>query len=118
MDEEAAIAAFSALGQSTRLAVFRLLINKLPEGLAAGAIAAALKVPPNTMSSHLGILMRTGLVASKRKGRSVIYRADIDTATALLGFLVTNFCEGRPEMCGELLAALAGASRRKPKRKH
>ena len=77
MESEQAILALAALAQSTRLDVFRLLVKHEPEGLAAGDIAKALAVPQNTMSSHLAILSRAGLVTAQRFSRSIVYRADL-----------------------------------------
>ena len=77
MELNFAVQALSALGQESRLRVFRLLINRGPQGMPAGDIAEQLKIPANTMSSHLAVLSRAGLVASRKEGRSVIYRVDV-----------------------------------------
>ena len=69
MENELAIAALGALAHGTRLDVFRLLVRHEPDGLAAGEIARRLDVPQNTMSAHLGILARAGLVRSERHSR-------------------------------------------------
>ena len=76
MDTSRALAGLSALAQESRLKVFRLLIRCGPEGLAAGNIAAKLRLPQNTLSSHFGILSRAHLVASRKEGRSIIYSVD------------------------------------------
>ncbi len=94
-----ALAALAALGQPTRLAILRLLMQREPEGLLAGAIAEAVGCPPNTLSSHVAILARAGLVRGARDGRSIIYRADVDGMRALMSFLVTDCCNGHPELC-------------------
>ncbi|MFZ1094831.1 MAG: metalloregulator ArsR/SmtB family transcription factor [Xanthobacteraceae bacterium] len=94
-----ALAALAALGQPTRLEVFRLLMRKEPEGLPAGTIADAIGCPHNTLSSHLSILARSGLVQGTRDGRSIVYRADVDGMRALIAFMVTDCCEGHPELC-------------------
>jgi ArsR family transcriptional regulator len=94
-----ALAAQAALGQPTRLEVFRLLMRKEPEGLPAGTIADAIGCPHNTLSSHLSILARSGLVQGTRDGRSIVYRADVDGMRALIAFMVTDCCEGHPELC-------------------
>ncbi|MGA8992224.1 MAG: helix-turn-helix domain-containing protein, partial [Rhodoplanes sp.] len=52
MEKTAAVAALAALAQDNRLDVFRLLVQAGPQGLPAGEIAAALGVPPNTLSFH------------------------------------------------------------------
>jgi len=95
-----ALAALAALGQPTRLEIFRLLIRREPQGLAAGAIADAINCPHNTLSSHLSILARSGLVRGARNGRFIIYHANVEGMRALLGFLVTDCCDGHPEPCG------------------
>ncbi len=94
-----ALAALSALGQPTRLEIFRLLIRREHEGLAAGAIADIVGAPHNTLSTHLAILARAGLVRGAREGRSIIYRADIEGMRDLISFLVTDCCDGHPELC-------------------
>lgn len=93
---------FSALAQPTRLDVFRLLIAHEPDGLPAGEVARHLNVPHNTMSTHLAILNRTGLIDADRQGRSIIYRANLDVTRALVDFLVNDCCGGRPEICTPL----------------
>ncbi|MHB9880985.1 ArsR/SmtB family transcription factor [Pacificimonas sp. ICDLI1SI03] len=107
METESAISALAALAQATRLDTFRLLVRHEPDGLAAGEIARQLDVPQNTMSSHLGILARAGLVLSERHSRSIVYRADIDGLRALTLFLVKDCCAGSPDLCAPLLAELA-----------
>jgi ArsR family transcriptional regulator, arsenate/arsenite/antimonite-responsive transcriptional repressor len=102
MEQEQAILALAALAQSTRLGVFRLLVKHEPEGLAAGEIAKALAVPQNTMSAHLAVLARAGLVISERKSRSIIYRADLVTLQELMSFMVDDCCGGRAEFCAPL----------------
>ncbi len=107
MDKEQVILALAALAQSTRLDVFRLLVSHEPLGLAAGEVARRLTVPHNTMSSHLAILMRAGLVQSKRQSRSIIYRANLDALRDVATFLLKDCCGGRPEVCAPLIADLA-----------
>jgi len=107
MESETAILALAALAQSTRLDVFRLLVKHEPDGLAAGDIAKALAVPQNTMSSHLSILSRAGLVSAQRFSRSIVYRADVDAMRSLIAFLVRDCCDGHPELCS-LEEALRG----------
>jgi ArsR family transcriptional regulator len=106
MDYDSAIAALSALAQATRLDVFRLLVSHEPDGMAAGDIARQLDVPQNTMSAHLGILSRAGIVRFERHSRSIIYRADLDGLRALTLFLVKDCCAGSPELCVPLVAEL------------
>ena len=101
-----ALQVMSALSQATRLATFRRLVEALPEGMASSDVAAAVGTTPNTMSAHLGILARAGLVRSERHSRSIVYRADLDGLRALMLFLVKDCCAGSPELCAPLLAEL------------
>ena len=94
-----ALSALAALGQPTRLEIFRLLMRSEPAGLAAGLIAEAVGSPHNTLSTHLAILARAGLVRGTRDGRSIVYRADVAGIRSLVGFLLTECCNGHPELC-------------------
>lgn len=106
MDETRTIDALSALAQPTRLDAFRRLVAAEPEGIAAGELARLLTVPQNTLSTHLTILARAGLVTSERRGRSVIYRAGVETLREMVLFLLKDCCDGRPEICIPLAAEL------------
>jgi len=109
MDKRYAIRALAALAQESRLEAFRRLVRAGPEGLAAGAIARALGVPHNTMSAHLAILANAGLVASRRRGRSILYAVDLGAVRGLLAFLMEDCCQGKPEECAPLIARLLPA---------
>jgi DNA-binding transcriptional ArsR family regulator len=106
MESKGAILALAALAQSTRLEVFRLLVKHEPEGLAAGDIVKALAVPQNTMSSHLSILSRAGLVSAQRFGRSIVYRADLARFQDVMLFMLRDCCDGRSEICAPLIENL------------
>lgn len=106
VETDSAILAFGALAQQTRLEAFRLLVRHEPDGLAAGEIARVLDVPQNTLSSHLAILQRAGLVTSRRESRSVIYRADLQGLRAFTLFLVKDCCGGDAARCEPLLAEI------------
>jgi len=106
MESEQAILALAALAQSTRLDVFRLLVKQEPDGLAAGEIAKSLAVPQNTMSSHLAILSRAGLVTARRFSRSIVYRADLGVFHSVMLFMLRDCCDGRPEVCAPLIESL------------
>lgn len=107
MEQESAIGTLSALAQATRLETFRLLVRHEPEGLPAGEIARILDVPQNTLSSHLSILSRAGLVVSERRGTTIIYRAGLVAVRTLAAFLLKDCCGGRPEICLPLAAELS-----------
>jgi DNA-binding transcriptional ArsR family regulator len=100
MDSAAAIAALAALAQETRLAIFRMLVARGPAGMPAGSIAATLGIPPSSLSFHLGQLSQAGLLSQRRVHRSLIYSANFEAMTALMGFLTANCCGGDPSACG------------------
>jgi ArsR family transcriptional regulator, arsenate/arsenite/antimonite-responsive transcriptional repressor len=106
MESEIVVLALAALAQSTRLEVFRLLVKHEPGGLAAGDIARSLAIPQNTMSSHLAVLSRAGLVSAERFGRSIVYRADLACFRAVMLFMLRDCCDGRPEVCAPLIEDL------------
>lgn len=107
MEMDQATAAFAALAQTTRLRAFRLLVQSGPGGLAAGDLAERLGTPHNTLSTHLGLLARAGLITSERSGRSVRYALDIDGTRKLVNFLVADCCGGHPEVCKPIADAIA-----------
>lgn len=94
-----AVKCLSALAQESRLSVFRLLARQGSEGLPAGEIAEQLEVPPATMSFHLKELANASLLQFRREGRSIIYSLDVEMMRSLLGFLIEDCCQGRPELC-------------------
>ena len=100
MDQPHALAALAALGQPTRLAIFRLLIRTEPKGMSAGALAEEVGCLYNTLSTHVAILARAGLVIGTREGRTIIYRVGAAGTRGLIAFLVHECCDGRPELCG------------------
>jgi DNA-binding transcriptional ArsR family regulator len=95
VETKQAIQALSALAQESRLAIFRLLVQSGPAGMAAGKIGEALDLPPATLSFHLSGLARAGLVTSRQAGRFVIYAADFEIMTRLLGYLTEDCCGGQ-----------------------
>ena len=107
MDSTTALAAFAALGQSTRLDVVRLLIKAGPDGMTAGRIGEALQVRQNTLSANLLVLRNAGLIRSEREGRSIRYRADFDGLSGLLHFMLEDCCGGDPALCRPLIDDIA-----------
>ena len=113
MDAARAIEALTALAQPTRLEAFRRFVTVHPDEIAAGEIAVLCKVPHNTMSTHLAVLTRAGLVTVRREGRMMHYGADLDGFRAVVGFLMRDCCNGRAEICAPLLADFDGCVPRK-----
>ena len=107
MDNLAALEALGSLSQASRLDAFKLLVRHAPDGLPAGEVARKLDVPQNTMSAHLAILQRAGLVKAHRHGRSIVYRAELDRLRALMLFLVKDCCDASADLTRPLVAELS-----------
>lgn len=103
MESKDAVSALSALAHEGRLAAFRLLVKAGRQGMAAGVLARALGVLPNTLSANLGILSHAGLVDSRRAGKSIIYTVRYGEMTALLQFLMEDCCAGSSDICAPLV---------------
>ena len=93
------VKALSALAQPTRLAVFRLLVERGPEGMAAGQVAEKLKVSPATLSFHFKTLSHAGLIGSRQEGRFIYYAANFAVMNGMVAYLTENCCGGNPEAC-------------------
>ncbi|WP_201722969.1 helix-turn-helix transcriptional regulator [Caulobacter sp. X] len=110
MESSTAVQMLSALGHEARLAIFRLLVKAGDAGIPAGEIARTLSVLPNSLSANLNVLSRAGLITSRRQGRSIIYSANYGAMSGMLGFLLEDCCDGAPEICAPLSAALDRAA--------
>ncbi len=97
MEKHDAVAALAALAQDNRLDVFRLLVQAGPGGMAAGEVAEALGIAPNTLTFHFDRLRVAGLVAVRREGRSMIYTARYEAMNGLLSYMSENCCVGAPK---------------------
>jgi DNA-binding transcriptional ArsR family regulator len=105
MKKSSVITALGALAQETRLDVFRLLVQKGPEGMPAGELGQRLAQPSPTLSFHLNHLRFAGLVTSRRMSRSIIYTANFKAMTELLAYLTENCCGGQSELCAPAVAS-------------
>jgi DNA-binding transcriptional ArsR family regulator len=128
MESKNAVTALAALAQESRLAIFRLLVERGPSGISVGEIGAELRIAPATLSFHLKELSHADLIGARQEGRFIFYSANFDRMNALLGFLTENCCAGDGMGCGPGVAcapqkvAPAGvvpgkAALAKPKRK-
>jgi ArsR family transcriptional regulator, arsenate/arsenite/antimonite-responsive transcriptional repressor len=108
MEQEDAIQAFAALAQPSRVSVFRLLVRAGPKGMQAGGIARRLGIVTSTLSGHLAILRRAGLVTATRHQREIHYAAHLPAINELIGFLLADCCEGQSGNCSEILSLLGG----------
>jgi ArsR family transcriptional regulator, arsenate/arsenite/antimonite-responsive transcriptional repressor len=92
MELQFAAVALGALGQETRLSIYRMLVRQGPAGLAAGQIGDALSLAPATLSFHLRELTRAGLIRARQQSRFIYYSADEPAMNKLLGYLAQNCC--------------------------
>lgn len=94
MDAKQVIAALGALAHETRLATFRLLVQRGPEGLSAGTLADVLAIPPSSLTFHLQQLTQAGLITQRRLSRQLIYATDFAAMNQVMGYLTENCCGG------------------------
>jgi ArsR family transcriptional regulator len=99
MQSPDAVQALGALAHESRLAIYRLLVERGPDGMAAGAIAEHLGIAPSSLTFHLQHLQRAGLIDQKRVSRQLIYAADFARMNALVGFLTENCCGRGQSAC-------------------
>lgn len=92
MKAEDAIVALGALAQESRLAAFRLLVKRGPQGYTPGELAEKLGIPAPTLSFHLKELQRAALIESKRAGRFIYYSANFGRMRGLIDFLTDKCC--------------------------
>jgi len=93
------VKALAALAQPTRLAIYRLLVARGPQGMAAGEVAAKLKVAPATLSFHLKALSHAGLIGSRQEGRFIYYAANFAAMNEMVAYLTENCCGGDATAC-------------------
>jgi arsenate reductase len=98
MEIQIASRTLSILGHPGRLAAFRLLMRFAPSGSHPTEMAQALGVRLNTLSGQLADLEQTGLITAERKGRSILYRANLTAASEIIAYLVNDCCRGRPDI--------------------
>lgn len=103
----------STLGHPQRLTIFRLLMRRYPDRVPAGEIASTLGVKASTMSTYLSALLRDQLVEQQRAGTSLLYSINMTTAQRLIGYLFSDCCRGRPDICMPFSTGTATMSDRK-----
>lgn len=113
MKTDSAILALGALAQESRLAVFRLLIKRGPEGFQPSELSTKLNIPSPTLSFHLRELQRADLVELRREGRNLFYTANIDCINGLVAFLTENCCALSDDACGPDCKPREAVTRRK-----
>jgi ArsR family transcriptional regulator len=116
MKTTSAVTALAALAQDTRLAVYRLLVQQGPSGLAAGEIAGRLGIAPATLTFHLKELAHAGMATSRQEGRFVFYAANFEAMNTLVAFLTENCCAADcGPSCGPVVACKPAAALRNPR---
>jgi ArsR family transcriptional regulator len=110
------VASLAALAQESRLAVYRLLVKRGPQGYAAGEIGEYLGIPGPTLSFHLKELAQAGLVTARKESRFVYYSANFERMTALLAYLTENCC-GLQTSCGPICSSDTAIERKRKRRR-
>jgi ArsR family transcriptional regulator len=105
------IAALSALAHEHRLAIYRLLVERGPEGLSAGAIGGRVGLLPSSLTFHLQNLQRAGLITQQRISRQLIYSADFGAMNGLVGYLTENCCGQGNSECATACKPVAAATK-------
>lgn len=104
----------STLGHPQRLAIFRMLMRRMPDHVPAGEISTALDIKPSTLSAYLSNLLDAGLLSQTRVGTSLRYSVNVSNVQGMLDFLLLDCCRGRPDMCSPLATAFAQGKRDMP----
>lgn len=86
--------ALAALAHQHRLAIYRLLVERGPDGLSAGDIAGRIGLVPSSLTFHVQSLQRAGLIAQRRVSRQLFYSADFGAMNTLVEYLTKNCCAG------------------------
>ncbi len=117
MDSNQAVHALAALAHDTRLALFRMLVERGPDGLAAGIIAERLGIPPSSLTFHVQHLHRAGLITQRRLSRQLIYAADFAAMNGLVGFLTENCCGRGVGVCAPVCQPETIAAATRPRKR-
>lgn len=114
MDSTEVIDALAALAQEYRLAIFRLLVEQGPGGLAAGVIAERVGLTPSALTFHIQQLTRAGLLTQRRDGRQLLYAPDFATMNGIVDYLTENCCAGSASCAPSCAPRAKKSVRRKP----
>lgn len=92
MNIEEAADQLEALGNSTRLQVYRTLVRAGDAGMPVGRLQEKIGIAASTLSHHLKRLVETGLVTQERQATTLICRAQYPAMRALIGYLSDECC--------------------------
>ena len=94
MQDHQAADSLAALGNLTRLRLYRLLVRAGEPGLNVGVLRSLLDVPASTLAHHLTSLVRAGLIVQEQRGREIVSRVDYAAMSGLMAFLMSECCAG------------------------
>ncbi|MBR0965655.1 helix-turn-helix transcriptional regulator [Bradyrhizobium diazoefficiens] len=100
-----AAARLEALGNPTRLKIYRTLVRAGHAGLPVGRLQERLKIPASTLSHHIKSLLAVGLISQVREGTTLLCHAEFDTMRGLVDFLVAECCTEDAQCQGARTAA-------------
>lgn len=106
-----AIEALGALAHAHRLTIYRILVERGPQGLPAGVLGERAGLAPSSLTFHAQTLRRAGLLLQRRAGRQVLYSADFDAMSRLVGYLTENCCTGSGPSCTAACESVARPSK-------
>lgn len=113
MKVHSVVTACAALASAQRLALYRLLVRRGPEGFTPGELARRLHLPAPTLSFHLKVLADAGLVASRRVGRNLYYSPHLAQMEALVDFLTDKCCSLADDVSGAAQCKAAVPAKRR-----
>jgi ArsR family transcriptional regulator, arsenate/arsenite/antimonite-responsive transcriptional repressor len=107
------VLALGALAQESRLAIYRLLVKRGPDGYSPTDLVEKVGIPAPTLSFHLKELQRAGLISSRREGRFLYYGANFERMRGLIGFLTEKCCSLADTECDSACVPVPVARRRR-----
>jgi ArsR family transcriptional regulator, arsenate/arsenite/antimonite-responsive transcriptional repressor len=110
---KAFVSQLSALGQSGRLEIFRLLVRAGPQGNCVDEIKRRVRMPGSTLSHHLDALTRCGLLTARRSGRFIYYAINWTKTAKLIQFMTEDCCADLHTTRGALPQSFRSAKRSK-----
>lgn len=113
MKSEDAVLALGALAQESRLAIYRLLVKRGPDGYSPTDLVEKIGIPAPTLSFHLKELQRAGLITARREARFLYYSANFERMRGLIGFLTEKCCSLSDTECDSACVPVPAARRRR-----
>jgi DNA-binding transcriptional ArsR family regulator len=108
MEHKQIVTRLAALAHESRLSVYRMLVQRGPDGLTPGVMAEQLGIAPSSLSFHLKELAHAELVSIRQDGRKLVYAANFAVMNNLVAYLSENCCGGNP--CTPVATDVCGAT--------